>query len=311
MRWKKSIKTEFSPRSWAAKPGQRTYHHSAYWYFSHYGWTYSEETTLTGQYIDYVFSFESPKYEPLSSAMVRAHLFPFVVSALVAADIGIAMYQTAKLVLDPVRREEMKRELRRDLRIVRRPFYYLRENERRRALAEERRKLHRRRTTAPMPTAAELLEAWNKRKESKEDMIRLGGMLQDLECYVDNGLRFDEVGNIVGRNRGIRGWIDVNLPELSDKYKTLMRYKAMVIKLRQATETKDPTPTEKLLSEPQPKLVRELLQDFRTTFSSLEDAIDDLVKRERIFREKTPPKDTGGGLKSDHRADSRRPIVSV
>ena len=58
-------------------------------------------------------------------------------------------------------------------------------------------------------------------------------MLHDLECYVDNCLRFDESGDVVGRNGGIRGWIKENLPELSPKYKTLMRYKAMAIRLRQ------------------------------------------------------------------------------
>ena len=73
-------------------------------------------------------------------------------------------------------------------------------------------------------------------------------MLQDLECYVDNCLRFDGHGNVVGRNGGIRGWIRENVPELFPKYKTLMRYKAMAVRLRQATDTKDPTPTSALLA---------------------------------------------------------------
>ena len=114
-----------------------------------------------------------------------------------------------------------------------------------------------------------------RRKESKENMIRLGGMLQDLECYVDNRLRCDEGGAIVGRNGGIRGWLRDNLPELLPRYKTLMRYKAMAIRLRQATETKDPTPTSALLdAEPRCELVEELLEDFRTTFSFLAHEID-------------------------------------
>ena len=58
----------------------------------------------------------------------------------------------------------------------------------------------------------------------------------NLECYVDNCLRFDVAGNVVGRNGGIRGWIAENVPELLPKYKTLMRYKALAVRIRQATE---------------------------------------------------------------------------
>ena len=146
-------------------------------------------------------------------------------------------------IADPVERERAKRELMRDLRAVRRPFYYTRETERRRRLAAERRKINRRYTTAPAPSAADIMAAWDARKESREAMVRLGGMLHDLECYVDNCLRFDEAGNVVGRNGGIRGWLKENLPDLFPKYKTLMRYKAMAVRLRQATDTKDPTPS--------------------------------------------------------------------
>ena len=72
------------------------------------------------------------------------------------------------------------------MRSLRRPFYYARETERRRRLAAERRKINRRYTTAPAPTPDALLAAWKARKDSREAMIRLGGMLHDLECYVDN-----------------------------------------------------------------------------------------------------------------------------
>ena len=50
-------------------------------------------------------------------------------------------------------------------------------------------------------------------------MIRLGGMIHDLECYVDNYLKIDENGKVIGRNRGIRGWLRDNMPELSPKIK--------------------------------------------------------------------------------------------
>ena len=50
-------------------------------------------------------------------------------------------------------------------------------------------------------------------------MIRLGGMIHDLECYVDYYLKIDENGKVIGRNRGIRGWLRDNMPELSPKIK--------------------------------------------------------------------------------------------
>ena len=134
-----------------------------------------------------------------------------------------------------------------------------------------------------MPTSEEVLAAWNARKESKEAMIRLGGMLHDLACYVDSRLRFDEDGAVVGRNGGIRGWLKANLPGLVPRYKTLMRYKAMAVKLRQATGTRDPTPTERLLDEPRCEVVAGLLEDFRITFSSLEAGVSRLVDPEAVL----------------------------
>jgi hypothetical protein len=98
-------------------------------------------------------------------------------------------------------------------------------------------------------------------------MIILGGMMHDLECYVDNCLRFDESGNVIGRNGGIRGWIAENVPELLPKYKTLMRYKALAVRIRQATETKDPKPTSKLLEKPLHKVVKTILADKEPVFS--------------------------------------------
>jgi hypothetical protein len=192
---------------------------------------------------------------------------PLVFLAHVAVDIGIAMRDEVRRLNDPVERDRMKRELIQDLRRARRPFYYAQEVERRRRLAIIRRKINRRRTTAPMPTPQEVLEAWNERKSSREAMIRLGGMLHDLECYVDNCLRFDESGNVVGRNGGIRGWIADNVPELLAKYKTIMRYKALAVRLRQVTEIKDPTPTSKLLANPLPKVVKKILDEEEVVFS--------------------------------------------
>ena len=192
---------------------------------------------------------------PYSSSYAAATVIapvamPAVIAATLTYDIGVAAAGLAKRLADPEERMLMAAELRRDLRILRRPLYYARETERRRRLSAERRKLRRRTTTAPMPTPEGLLALWNRRKESKEDMIRLGGMLQDLECYVDNCLRIDEDGKVVGRNGGIRGWLAENLPELSAHYKTLMRYKKLSADFRKAIGLQDPNPASLVFDAP-------------------------------------------------------------
>ena len=121
--------------------------------------------------------------------------------------------------------------------------YYARDNERRRRLAAERRRITRRTTLNPCPTPEAFLAAFERRGESVEAKVRFGGMVHDLECYVDNCLKYDENGEICGRNGGIRAWIAVNLPQLNGRYKTIMRYKALATRLRQAAGIADPVPT--------------------------------------------------------------------
>jgi len=208
-----------------------------------------------------------------------------IMGVAIAVDIGTAMIRDMRAIADPDVREVLKSELKRNLRIVRRPWYYARETARRRLLAAERRKLHRRTTANPCPTAEGLLAAWDARKSSKEAMIILGGMLQDLECYVDSTLRFDESGNVIGRNGGIRGWLKENLPDLVPKYKTLMRYKAMAIRLRQATRTQDPLPTDDILKEPRSETAREILSAEGDSFESLWRAIERHIDADLVLRD--------------------------
>ena len=132
---------------------------------------------------------------------------------------------------------------------LKRPIYYARENARRRALAAERRKVLLRETTNPCPTREEVLDAWVRAKDSREAMLRFGGMMEDLECYVDNSLRFGRNGEVVGRAPGIKGWLQMNIPALYSKYKTIMRYKAAAKKLRQVVGLADPTPVTTILAE--------------------------------------------------------------
>ena len=127
--------------------------------------------------------------------------------------------------------------------------YYERDNARRRMLAAERRKIRRRTTTNPCPSPDEFRAAFADVARSVEAKILFGGMVHDLACHVDSCLRIDAEGNIVGRNGGIKAWIADNVPELSPRYKTIMRYKALAMRVRQATGAKDPEPTSALFGE--------------------------------------------------------------
>ena len=128
-----------------------------------------------------------------------------------------------------------------------RPAHYEAEKARRQAMAAERRRMSRRTTTSPCPTREVLLEAWRHVRESKESLVRFGSLMQDLECYVDNSLRFDGHGRIVGRNAGVKGWLRENLPELAEHYCSAIRYKAAAKKLRQIVGLVDPTPVAAVL----------------------------------------------------------------
>lgn len=272
----------------------REYRHSAYWYAKRNGWSYSEGRTHVERFVDGV-----ARDLRLGGGRVNGCLscdpagFVLGLSACLALDIGCAVRETARTLADPAGRDRVRRELLRDLRAVRRPLYYARETARRRALAAERRRVARRSTLAPEPTPEALLAAWGRRKGAKEDMVRLGGMLQDLACFVDSSLRFDGDGNVVGRNGGIRGWLRENLPELAGKYKTLMRYKAMAVRLRQATGTLDPQPTESLLAPPpeaRHEVVRAVLSDARASFASVEDVLGRWLDPERVFLDPARPR---------------------
>lgn len=64
-----------------------------------------------------------------------------------------------------------------------------------------------------------------------------------------------------------------NILELKGKYKTLMRYKALAVRLRQVTETKDPTSTSVLLEKPLENKVESILEGepiFSHLFGQLE-----------------------------------------
>ena len=90
------------------------------------------------------------------------------------------------------------------LRRLRRPAYYERERERRRKLAEARREIRKHHTLNPKPTFDAIRAALRVARSSPESALRLGSLLEDLECFVDNTLIHDVQGQIVGRRGGIK-----------------------------------------------------------------------------------------------------------
>ena len=66
--------------------------------------------------------------------------------------------------------------------------------------------------------------------------------MEDLECYVDNSLKRTDGGVIVGRQSGIKGWLQMEIPALYMKYKTVMAYKAAAKRMRQVLDIRDPLP---------------------------------------------------------------------
>ena len=141
----------------------------------------------------------------------------------------------------------IRRQIDKHIRRLKRPGYYERELTRRKELAAERRKLKERRTVSPRPTEMELRIAFRCANDSPAAMIRFGSLLEDLECYVDNSAIFDVEGNLVGRRGGIRQYFRDKMPDLSARYKTVMRYKALARKFRQAFGVADPIPAAALL----------------------------------------------------------------
>jgi hypothetical protein len=128
------------------------------------------------------------------------------------------------------------------LRKVRRPGYYEREKVRRQALAHERRSTRRRTTLNPIPTPEALLTQFGRIRRNPREMLVFGSMLEDLEAYVDNSLVRDPDGTIVGRNGGIKQWLRENCSELGKRYHTVMRYKALAKRFKQAIDLEDPVP---------------------------------------------------------------------
>ncbi len=139
----------------------------------------------------------------------------------------------------------------------RRSSYYPQERARRRRLAEERRAVVVRRTTNPQPTLQSIRALYGEIRRTRGRpagttpalaALRLGSLLEDLERYVDNHLIVKPgVLGCHGRAGGIKRLLEREAPDLFRHYKSIMRYKALAKRYRQACEAADPIPEEALL----------------------------------------------------------------
>ena len=168
----------------------------------------------------------------------NARTFEQKVSLLLALAALFGVYTTATLLY---------RRLSLLVKRLRRPTYYERERERRQKLAIARREVRRHRTLNPQPTFDAIRAALRVARTSPEAAIRLGSLLEDLECFVDNTLIHDAQGQIVGRRGGIKRLLQREAPDLFAKYSTIMRYKAMAKRFRQACGSAEPVPPAALL----------------------------------------------------------------
>ena len=133
------------------------------------------------------------------------------------------------------------------LRKERRPGYYESERLRRLELGHIRRTFSGRKTLNPCPTLDAIRAAWNGARHSPEGALRLGGLLEDLECYVDNRSIAGEDGFWRGRRGGIKRFLEREAHDLFEHYAALMRYKSIARRFRQACNVEDPVPTDALL----------------------------------------------------------------
>ncbi len=116
----------------------------------------------------------------------------------------------------------------------------------------ERHKSPPRTSAKPPPSLDALRDAYQRRNESCESMIRLGSMLEDIEAAHGVGYKFEKFDDSGTADSffidydtpwqtGIRGFLK-DAPDLLAAYKTLMRYKKLSADFRKAIGLQDPNP---------------------------------------------------------------------
>lgn len=121
----------------------------------------------------------------------------------------------------------------------------------------ERHKSPPRTSAKPPPSLVALRDAYQRRNESCEAMIRLGSMLKDIEAAHGVGYKFEKFDDSGTADSffidydtpwqtGIRGFLK-DAPDLLAAYKTLMRYKKLSAYFRKAIGLQDPNPASLVL----------------------------------------------------------------
>ena len=154
-------------------------------------------------------------------------------------------------------------------------------------------KLHKspsRTSVTPPPSLDALRDAYRRRNESCEAMIRLGSMLEDIEAAHGVGYKFEKFDDSGTADSyfidydtpwqtGIRGFLK-DAPDLLAAYKTLMRYKKLSEGFRKAIGLQDPNPaslvfdgTDDVVLAPVRERAHKLLDGCRRSFRELSEEI--------------------------------------
>ncbi len=103
----------------------------------------------------------------------------------------------------------------------------------------------------PPPTPEALLAGWAATRGHGKvvEKIRLGSLLLDAEASVDSSLIRDSDGEIVGRNPGLKGWLETHCPKLMPHYGSLMRFRRLAAAFREEHGVSDPVPAAALVGD--------------------------------------------------------------
>lgn len=151
----------------------------------------------------------------------------------------------------------------------------------------ERHKSPPRTSAKPPPSLDALRDAYQRRNESCESMIRLGSMLEDIEAAHGVGYKFEKFDDSGTADSffidydtpwqtGIRGFLK-DAPDLLAAYKTLMRYKKLSADFRKAIGLQDPNPASLVFDDMGLASIRErahkLLDGCGRSFNALSERI--------------------------------------
>lgn len=156
----------------------------------------------------------------------------------------------------------------------------------------ERHKSPPRTSSTPPPSFDALRDAYQRRNESCEAMIRLGSMLEDIEAAHGVGYKFEKLDDSGTEDSyffdeidapwqtGIRGFLK-DAPDLLAAYKTLMRYKKLSADFRKAIGLQDPNPaslvfdgTDEVWLAPIRERAHKLLDGCGRSFNALSERIN-------------------------------------